>query len=382
MFVSRYSAKFIDIENKGDYESILIGAGTIFNQILLWSASKGNILATLNGHQGVIFSIDYSHMDNLLFSTSDDRSVNVWKLHLGEHESSKVSTAELLTRFYGHDARVWKCCSFIDAKTKIQYLCSIGEDLNCCLWNVSEKTIVYRFNAMRKGSKNIWSLCINPNNDELITGWADGGLRRFSLRSYLKKEVLEENVSGCEEEFFEWPLKTENQNDFYRNILFLGEKIVCCTNLGCLYLIDSNSNQLNSSLNGQNLLIKSELLAKFNVMSKVNLVNDFQLNNCILAIGTLKGFIFLVSLNSEDKQTSTSSVSCIDVLTVEREITPLLNTSGNSSKICSVIWTSFKDNKKYRYFLLGIYFSNYLSFIPIKSANFSPYFEQKKYPYF
>lgn len=78
----RYSAKFIDINAKEDYESILISSGTIFNQILLWSVANGCILATLNGHQGVIFSIDYSPKDNLLFSTSDDRSVIIFPFFL------------------------------------------------------------------------------------------------------------------------------------------------------------------------------------------------------------------------------------------------------------------------------------------------------------
>jgi WD40 repeat protein len=315
--------------------------------------AKGHILVALNGHQGVIFSLDYSSKENLLFSTSDDRSVNVWKLDLEKNENNRVKNAHLLTRFYGHDARVWKCCNFIDEKTKIQYLCSIGEDLNCCLWNVNEKELVYRFNPMRKGSKNIWSLCLNQSTMELITGWGDGGLRKFSLKSYLKREELEIDDFKCKEDLTDWSLKTEIESDFIRSILFLSEKIICSTNLGYLYLIDSNSNSLNSDLQRQRLLLKNDLLAKYNLMVKLK-VDE---NNWVIALGTIKGFLFLINLKNSSQFSDNISVECIDLLKTERELMPTLNFSGNSSKICSLMWSSFKEDTKHRYFLLGMFFT-------------------------
>jgi hypothetical protein len=345
----RYSAKFIDVNEKRDKKNLLIGSGTIFNQILLWSVNNGRILATLNGHQGVIFSLDYSSNENLLFSTSDDRSVNVWKLD--KDESKQISNTHLLTRFYGHDARVWKCCNFIDEKTKIQYLCSIGEDLNCCLWNVTEKELAYRFNAMRKGSKNIWSLCLNQNKMELITGWGDGGLRKFALKSYLKKNEIENYNLKCKEDLTEWSLITEVKSDFIRSILFVTEKIVCITNLGYLYLIDSNSNSLARDEQRQRLLFKNDLLAKYNVMTKLKIDHD----TWILALGTIKGFLFLVTLKNKIQFTDNTTMESIDLLSNERDLMPLESFSGNSSKICSLMWSSFKETKKHRYFLLGIF---------------------------
>ena len=309
-------------------------------------------MATLSGHQGVIFNIDYSARTQLLFSTSDDRSINVWKLELEEIESvKKVNHASLLTRFYGHDARVWKCCNFIDNVTNIQYLCSIGEDLNCCLWNVDEKVLLYRFNAMRKGSKNIWSLCLNRNKMELITGWADGGLRRFALKSYLKRPEDEDNFSNAD--LCEWNLNTENPSDFIRNIMFLSEKIVCCTNLGYLYLIDSDS-ESNSNSQNQHLLLKNDLLANYNAMAKLKLEYT-SASNWLLAVGTLKGYIFLIDLKQSSK--GNADVDCFDSLSKERELTPSLNITGNSSKICSLIWLTHQDSatlNQNRYFLLGM----------------------------
>jgi WD40 repeat protein len=104
---------------------------------------------TLEGHQGVIFNIEYCRARNYLFTTSDDRSINVWSLQTDEFHS--IKSGSLYTRFYGHDARVWKCVTFSDSND-VEYVFSVGEDLNCCLWNVMEKSLVHRFNAMRKGT--------------------------------------------------------------------------------------------------------------------------------------------------------------------------------------------------------------------------------------
>jgi WD40 repeat protein len=264
--IPRYSAKIItqSLENvdNGGLETILIASGTIYNEVLLWSLLDGHIILNLQGHQGVIFNIEYSHENQLLFSTSDDRSINVWQLSYAEEKQRCLQAGSLYTRFYGHEARVWKCTSFIETDRatgrKTQYLCSIGEDLNCCLWNVREKQLVYRFDAMRKGSKNIWSLCFNQSKMELITGWADGGLRKIDIRHYVSKQHLNSSSqetspagasnslsssNGSLVDHLEWDLAYDNEKDFIRNISILDGRIVCCTNLGALYLIDAPCNQ-------------------------------------------------------------------------------------------------------------------------------------------
>lgn len=134
-----YSAKILDMcPNSNQLENKIIISGTIYNQILLWNAKNGQILDILNDHQGVIFNIDYSYETNTIFSVSDDRSINVWKLVIHNNQINQNET-KLITRFYGHDARVWKCASFIS--NNIEYLCSIGEDLNCCLWNINSQSL-------------------------------------------------------------------------------------------------------------------------------------------------------------------------------------------------------------------------------------------------
>lgn len=359
-------------------------SGTIYNQILIWNALNGKILVTLDGHQGVIFNIEYSYSNNYLFTTSDDRSINVWNLNIVNDKHYKsISSSSLWTRFYGHDARVWKClCFILDDETSNQYLCSIGEDLNCCLWNVNKKILVYRFNVMHKGSKNIWSICFNKNKMNIITGWADGGLRKFELNNYLlsrpvqrqityalSNEMLDtdsnQNNVELSNDHFEWCVIYENKKDFIRSILVIDGRILCSTNLGEIFLVDTNTKK--SVENSQKLLLKSNLLSNYSVMSKVK--NG---QNWTVAIGTLKGFIYLLNLKISNHQEKTKkdeiTIDCINCLRIEEELTETDASSKKnaittaslqttrSTKIFNLIWCRYQDPiQKTRYFLLACF---------------------------
>ncbi|CAF0856690.1 unnamed protein product [Brachionus calyciflorus] len=323
-----YSAKILDINSSENPDDLIIASGTIFNEVLLWSLKTGNIFLILKGHQGVIFNIEYSYKTNFLFSTSDDRSINVWKIDMNKQSS------ELYTRFYGHDARVWQCKPF--SKNNIEYLCSIGEDLKCCLWNIDDKTLIYRFDAMRKGSKNIWSLAVNENKMQIVTGWGDGGLRKFELNHYLLQQEDTESFDK-NQEISDLDLALENDKDFIRSLILINKRIICCTNLGYLFMIDS----LNRS---QKLLFKSILLSNFNIIAK----NALDHNHWCLAIGTLKGFVYL--LNLKFKETEEITIDCINCLGIEEDLKT--NDQGSSkinlltqgsSKIFSLIWLKYEN---------------------------------------
>jgi WD40 repeat protein len=80
--------------------NLIIASGTVFNEILLWTlaaddmvvAGSSNdsddkivpahelpVVATLQGHEGVILSVKFNQEGNVLASTSDDRSVRLWR---------------------------------------------------------------------------------------------------------------------------------------------------------------------------------------------------------------------------------------------------------------------------------------------------------------
>ncbi|RNA32626.1 WD repeat-containing 6 [Brachionus plicatilis] len=323
-----YTAKIFNNKAFEEEENLLIASGTIFNEVLIWSLKNGTILLNLKGHQGVIFNIEYSHQTNNIYSTSDDRSINVWKINLNDQ------SGQLYTRFYGHDARVWKCKAFL--KDNTEFLCSIGEDLKCCLWNVEDKSLIYRLDAMRKGSKNIWSLAVNEAKLQIVTGWADGGLRKFDLNHYLISKEDQNDSADKRQESAELELNLENEKDFIRSTVLINSRVICCTNLGFLYMIDLINQQ-------QKLLFKSILLSNFNTMAK----NYVDTNHCCLAIGSLKGFVYLLNLKFQDKNTGDLiTIDCINCLGIEEEIaesnadssTKFSLLTHGSSKIFNILW--------------------------------------------
>ena len=199
---------------------------------------------------------------------------------------------------------------------------------------------------------------------EIITGWADGGLQKFELKNYLQISSKPESKMDCKEIFesdlnkdqIEWNLKSENEKDFIRTLLLLGKRIICCTNLGSLYLINIDSKQQG---NDQKLLFKSILFSNFNVMTKVKLSEDNQ--TWLVAIGTLKGFIYLLRIKpNDDFNKDLITIDCLNCLSIEEE---LENPDSNrtvltpgSTKIFNLIWFEYKtQNTKPRYFLIACY---------------------------
>ncbi len=378
----RYSAKIIDWNSNGIFDQFIIASGTIYNQVLLWSASNGNILATLSGHQGVIFNIEFSTDTNILFSTSDDRSINVWQIDtIVQSDLTKtIQNTKLYHRFYGHEARVWKCISFFDKDTL--FLCSIGEDLNCCLWNVSNKSLLHRFEAMRKGAKNIWSICMHKTNQQIVTGWADGGLRKFDLKNYLRTKTHIDstpqndpmNISNETEietsndtmssesktDQIEWNLTEQNDKDFIRTLALLSEHIIFCTNLGYVYLIEVdstlNQEQVVHSNKNQKLLFKSILLSNYNIFAKVKMSQSE--NSWCLAIGTLKGFIYLLNIKFKSNKKHEITMNCINCLSIEEELAEVDSNllKLGAPKICNLLWFEYKQtSSRTRYFLIACF---------------------------
>lgn len=133
-----------------DRHKIRIFAGTVFNGVLVWDIVNGqastvkhelkchdvSFFCSFNSYlkllkdefpmylQGIVFSVEYYAKRKILLSTSDDRTVAVWKFS----EQADKEYAELMHRFYGHDARVWKALLIHG------YVLSVGEVRGCEHW--------------------------------------------------------------------------------------------------------------------------------------------------------------------------------------------------------------------------------------------------------
>ncbi|XP_031784570.1 WD repeat-containing protein 6 isoform X2 [Nasonia vitripennis] len=180
-----------------NYEKAIIFSGTVFQEILIWSINNktdnrySEVLHRLKGHKGVIFSIFYNPTNNLICSTSDDRTVRLWKVSSENMDdqnpinwvNAKIS---LQTTMYGHLARVWRAVLFKSV------IISIGEDSRICFWNLSGE-LIHKIEAHQGAS--IW--CIDISEDDIVyTGGADGYVNCWplgSIKSYMENHILLEN---------------------------------------------------------------------------------------------------------------------------------------------------------------------------------------------
>ncbi|CAL1262804.1 unnamed protein product [Larinioides sclopetarius] len=143
-------------------ELIVVAAGTVFKEIILWSPNSVSVnggrkpsIHNLTGHQGVIFSISYNKNYKLLSSTSDDRSVRLWKVHsnsaltdnsLEFWEQADIQIAHVL---FAHESRVWMS-TILD-----NCIISVGEDSQICFWDLNGM-LLKKKKAHKGGS--IWCL--------------------------------------------------------------------------------------------------------------------------------------------------------------------------------------------------------------------------------
>jgi WD40 repeat protein/NAD-dependent SIR2 family protein deacetylase len=210
---------------------LAVGVGTVMNTILIWNVldedechslkrdflncssepndafkqiERKHVIHRLIGHDGVIFSTKFGHGGSIVASTSDDRTIRVWRqLRIGDNTSNpgvesacdaqlicdKHKSFSLLWTGYGHSARCWDSAfysSLLDLGQNMQGVASVGEDSTVRLWNLEDGKEV----ACLKGhsSQSIWRVESDLNNT-LVTGGNDGSLKIWNVPYHLSNNA-------------------------------------------------------------------------------------------------------------------------------------------------------------------------------------------------
>jgi WD repeat-containing protein 6 len=224
-------------------EHILIAAGTVFGEIIVWSCFKhgsdgvhSSIHHFFTGHEGSIFGVDISgelpladgKTGRLLASCSDDRTVRIWDISdccyatstdqaayatdgfdlrstgFGSTAPASISRGSELAvaKCWGHASRIWGIY-FLPVRAEypgVVNLVSRGEDATSLLWRLDlagaraqgdmklDLTNVSTLGL--HAGKHIWSLALSKRDDDrkiVYTGGNDGTVRAYEL-TYVGKD--------------------------------------------------------------------------------------------------------------------------------------------------------------------------------------------------
>lgn len=232
-----YSADVIALSSS----HVLIAAGTVFGEIIVWScflkkngSHKANAVGSIHhfftGHDGSIFGVRISpqipslnggQSGRILASCSDDRTVRIWDISDCEHKTAQdpsaystdgfelrstgfgpveageesVGSESCVVQAFAHTARIWGVY-FRAIKNNDQThmgLVSRGEDCTCVLWDLSwhsssagttEYQLSQTSSIQTHIGKHIWSLdlCRIGSETVVYTGGADGALKSFPIK--------------------------------------------------------------------------------------------------------------------------------------------------------------------------------------------------------
>ena len=220
-------------------QRLLIAAGTVFGEVLLWSTEVPNIpgdaavsassrlIHTFLGHEGSVFGVRISQPlggesiesgKRILASCSDDRTIRIWDIsdidiadHLDRlrqksnpqiHDTgfgidpvdADKNANVCLAKNMGHDSRIWGL-RFVSQNSGLWNLLSYGEDSTTQTWQLVRADMVtgngthtlshnsaYAFHS----GKNVWASDVfqwRDDNCVVATGGADGRIVCYVIPS-------------------------------------------------------------------------------------------------------------------------------------------------------------------------------------------------------
>ena len=257
-----------------NYNSLLVAAGTVTNQILLWRpndlTSKPELLI---GHEGVVFSVRFNQTGTKLVSVSDDRTVRVWSLDTGH---------KLVATLYGHNSRIWNAGFIPNSNDKKIF--SIGEDSNLKLWCIERCESIHTFVGHR--GKSIWSAATSTDGTCVYTGGNDCTLRKWDLTPFLERT---EDREFC------------IHNEVVRIVLIIDlNHFIVLTQSGGLWCYNTDTNKLV-------LVYNSCLFASYAVMA---------LSSGRVALGGVNGDLIVMYV-SDWNVIHQSNSTCVKILSLK-----------------------------------------------------------------
>jgi WD40 repeat protein len=220
--------------------SLLVAAGTVFGEIVVWKchvSGRSEVLHTFTGHEGSIFGVDISPLitfqdlttGRFVASCSDDRTIRVWRVEpdkptgtLEEEQTLLRETGfgsnhvrdssahhEDVATVMGHASRIWHVKFWVERELELAGhvgVMSFGEDSTAQLWSLEfnsnsqtagkvtshlvPASLIHMNTFAFHSGKHIWSTALNWSLDRgsVVTGGSDGKVSMYEIGPIKKYE--------------------------------------------------------------------------------------------------------------------------------------------------------------------------------------------------
>ena len=144
----------------------MLASGSGDKTVKLWDVASGNLLGTLEGHMNFIRSVAFDPEGRTLASGSDDNTVKLWE----------VPSGKLIRTLEGHKNSVY--CVAFDPTGRT--LASGGTDCIVDLWEAADGKLL---RALSGHQDWVFSVAFDPTGRMLVSGGRDGTIKLWETTS-------------------------------------------------------------------------------------------------------------------------------------------------------------------------------------------------------
>jgi WD40 repeat protein len=147
-----------------------LAAGDAARQLKIWDVISGKLLKLLLGHAHYVYAVAWAPDGQTLSSASADGTIKVWKPEIGGSEKRDIETGELMRTLQGHNGPVLALA--YDRQTGI--LASASADRSLRIWQPQSGG---QLRTIQAHQSLVQSVAVSPDGRWIASGGWDGALK-------------------------------------------------------------------------------------------------------------------------------------------------------------------------------------------------------------
>ncbi|KAH9966134.1 WD-repeat-containing protein [Russula dissimulans] len=173
-------------------KGVTFAVGYSDGSIRLWDVASKSVVATFNGHKRAITTLAFDNTGARLASGSQDTDLILWDV-IGEAglfrlrgHRDQITNIRFLSKYPSSTPST-------STNTTAWLLITSSKDTFVKLWDLSTQHCVQTIVAHRA---EVWSLCLNSEQDLLLTGSNEGELKAWKIEAKALMDGIKESENG------------------------------------------------------------------------------------------------------------------------------------------------------------------------------------------